>query len=373
MMKVCHLSDAHGQEDTRIFHKECTSLAKAGYDVYEITRGETYKKNGVQIVGVKSAGKSLIQRVLETTRKVYQRAIEIDADVYHAHDPELIPALLKLKKRGKIVIFDSHENNVGLIEEKEYIPKHLRKSIQKIFAIYQRSACLKFDAVITATPNMTEYFKSLGCTRVIDLCNFPILKESFNEPSYNSGVISFAGGITRQWNHEHIISSINGIEGVKYILCGSGNAAYIENLKLMRGWEKVDFKGRQPFEKVGSFLQSSCAGMSLLTPGANTDWENGNWANTKIFEEMMAGLPVICTGFKRWRTFIEEYDCGICVDPHDEKAIAEAIKKLINNPEEARKKGLNGRHAVEERFNWENEEKKLIHLYKEIEEELYNG
>ena len=366
-MKVCHLSDAHSQEDTRIFHKECVSLASAGYEVYEITRGKTYVKNGVHIIGVEDQGSSLLKRIFRTTRRVYQKAIEIDADIYHAHDPELLPVLDKLKKRGKIVIFDSHENNVGLIEEKSYIPRYLKKIIQRLFEYYQKKKCLKFDAVITATPNMTDYFKSMGCQRVIDLCNFPILTDEFQEPNYFARTISFAGGITKQWNHFHIINAIDKIDNVRYVLCGSGNSEYFESLSNCHGWNKVDYKGRQPFEKIASILSSTSVGMSLLTPGANTDWEKGNLANTKIFEEMMAGLPVICTGFIRWKKFVDEYDCGICIAPDDENAIASAIKYFLDNPEEARRKGINGRKAVEERFNWTHEEVKLIELYREIE------
>lgn len=43
MIKVCHMASAHGIEDDRIFHKECVSLAKAGYEVYLVERGEGKK------------------------------------------------------------------------------------------------------------------------------------------------------------------------------------------------------------------------------------------------------------------------------------------------------------------------------------------
>ncbi len=368
-MKVCHLSSAHGQEDIRIFYKECVSLAKAGYDVYEITKGKTYEKQGIHICGVESAGEHRFKRMFGTTQNVYKKALEIDADVYHAHDPELIPVLLKLKRKRKKVIFDSHEHTVGTIEEKTYIPKWFRKIVQCVYEIYQTHACRKLDAVVTATPNITDYFRSVGCKRVVDLCNFPILEGAFCKPEYTSKKISFAGGISKQWNHEYIIKALSEIPDVKYVLCGTAKNNYLEKLKMTEGWDKVDFRGRLSFEEIPQVLRSTAVGLSLLTPGANTDWYNGNMANTKIFEEMMAGLPVICTNFERWKEFVEKYDCGICINPQDEKEIATAIIYLINNPDIAQTKGLNGRKAIEEKYNWAIEEKKLLALYKELEGE----
>ena len=45
------MTSAHPAEDLRIFYKECTSLAQEGYEVFLITRGNSYEKNGVVSVG----------------------------------------------------------------------------------------------------------------------------------------------------------------------------------------------------------------------------------------------------------------------------------------------------------------------------------
>lgn len=368
-IRVCHLSSAHGQEDTRIFHKECVSLAKAGYDVYEITRGKTYDKNGVYIVGVSKEKVSRKERMLKTTKEVYKKAMELDADIYHAHDPELLPVCKKLKMRGKIVVFDSHENVAGTIREKLYIPKMIRNAVSRLYEAYQKSICTRLDAVITATPNITEYFIRIGCKTVIDLCNFPILKD-YTRPDYTSRKIVFAGNMERQWNHDRVISAISGINDIEYVFCSAPDEDKLADLKQLSGWEKVSFRGKVPFETVPEILAESAVGLSILSPGNNTDGINGNMANTKIFEEMMAGLPVICTKFKRWAEFVEGYDCGICVNPHKTVEIKNAIEKLINSPEECERMGNNGRKAVEEKFNWGIEEKKLLKLYKKLEERI---
>ena len=100
-MKICHLTSVHKPDDTRIFHKECTSLANAGYDTYLVVCGESCEKNGVHIIGTGEQSKSRIKRMRLDTKKVYEAALSVDADIYQIHDPELLPYALKLKKRAK--------------------------------------------------------------------------------------------------------------------------------------------------------------------------------------------------------------------------------------------------------------------------------
>ena len=51
MIKICHVTSVHPREDVRIFHKECVSLAKAGYDVTLVQHGDNYEKDGVHLSG----------------------------------------------------------------------------------------------------------------------------------------------------------------------------------------------------------------------------------------------------------------------------------------------------------------------------------
>ena len=125
MKKICHVTSAHPPEDGRIFRRACVSSAKAGYETYLVERGYSYDKNGVHIVGIgMPARKSRIYRMTAFARKAYRQSLELNADLYHLHDPELLPYALKLKKHNKAVVFDSHENYVDQIKEKPYLWFH---------------------------------------------------------------------------------------------------------------------------------------------------------------------------------------------------------------------------------------------------------
>ena len=139
MTKVCHLSSAHAPNDTRIFHKQCASLAKAGYQVSFVVKAKDAQsvgcttQKGVQVIQVPVDSSSRFKRMLFGAKAVYQKALEVDADIYEFHDPELLPYGLKLAKKGKKVIFDSHEDYPTQIMEKEWIPAFLRRMISSAY------------------------------------------------------------------------------------------------------------------------------------------------------------------------------------------------------------------------------------------------
>ena len=365
MIKVCHMTSAHGAEDVRIFHKECVSLARAGYDVYLVQRGGSYDKNGVHIAGVGRIPAGRLKRMTLGAGRVFRKALELDADIYHFHDPELLPWGLKLKRRGKKVIFDSHENTLESILEKDWLPRPVRDGMYGWFERRQRSVCGELDAVISVTPNIVEYFRTIS-RKTVQIANFPIFRAETEPPRCESRTLVFAGGISTQWEHHMILRAMEKLPGCRYRLCGVCDEAYLTRLRQMPAWDRVDYLGKIPHASVPGEIAKCAVGMALLKPCRNSDWHNGTIGNTKIFEEMMAGLPVVCTDFVLWKEFVDRWQCGICVDPEDIEAIAGAVRYLFDHPDEARRMGENGRRAVREEFNWGAEERKLLALYRDI-------
>src|SRR5467141_3498823 len=108
--RVVHLTSVHPPFDVRIFHKECKSIVRAGYDVTLIAshdRDET--RDGIRLKAIpKQSGR--LSRMTRGFWSIYREALRQDADLYHFHDPELIPLGLLLRMKGKKVIYDVHEN-----------------------------------------------------------------------------------------------------------------------------------------------------------------------------------------------------------------------------------------------------------------------
>lgn len=119
MIKLCHLTSVHSRFDIRIFHKECASLARKGFMVNLVVadgKGDEVN-NGVAIHDVGSSN-GRFDRMRRAPNRVLKKALSLDAEIYHFHDPELIPVGLGLKRHGKKVVFDVHEDYVSQIREK---------------------------------------------------------------------------------------------------------------------------------------------------------------------------------------------------------------------------------------------------------------
>jgi glycosyltransferase involved in cell wall biosynthesis len=81
---------------------------------------------------------------------------------------------------------------------------------------------------------------------------------------------------------------------------------------------------------------------------------------------MAAGLPIIASDFPRFREFIEQPGCGICVSPRDPAAIAAAIEWIFDHPAEAEEMGRRGRRLALDTFNWKSEADKLVQFYQRV-------
>lgn len=214
-MKICHLTSAHSQEDIRIFHKECCSLAKAGYEVYQISCGEDYHKSGIRLIGVGSQESGRMRRMTQSANKVYRAARKLNADIYHFHDPELLPYGLKLKKTGKKVIFDSHEDIPAQIMDKAWIPVPLRKIVACVYKIYETYVVKQLDAVVAATPHIAESFKG-RCKKVVVVNNYPKLDDiKFHETPFSERepIICYAGSINELRGEEIMIEAMKNVDG----------------------------------------------------------------------------------------------------------------------------------------------------------------
>lgn len=376
MTKVCHLSSAHAPNDTRIFHKQCASLAKAGYQVSFVVKAKDAQsvgcttQKGVQVIQVPVDSSSRLKRMLFGAKAVYQKALEVDADIYEFHDPELLPYGLKLAKKGKKVIFDSHEDYPTQIMEKEWIPTLLRRIISSAYRAYETHVVKQLDAVLfPCTKNGINIFENRA-KQVVILSNAVMLEEMTppqQEAQKSGDTICCTGSLTYQRGITHLIRAAHQA-GVKLILAGQySSEEYRRELEAMPEYSCVEYLGYIGRQELAQVYARSSIGMStILNVGQYASLDN---FPTKVYEYMAAGLPVIVSDYPFMRRSVQQDDFGIAVDPADVQAVAQAIRAILSDPQRAQQMGENGRQAVLQKYNWDIELKKLLELYDSLSEQ----
>jgi glycosyltransferase involved in cell wall biosynthesis len=220
------------------------------------------------------------------------------------------------------------------------------------------------SCIITSTPHIRERFLKIN-NNTIEVCNYPILEEFSVQSDWlkKNSEICYVGAITEIRGINEIIEAISKCN-VRLNLAGNYTPVNLrEELIKKEGWKKVNEYGFVGREEIANILSSSKIGLVTLYPQSNYL----DSLPIKLFEYMIAGIPVIASDFPLWRKIIEEENCGICVNPKDPDKISEAINMLTSDDTLAYNMGQNGRKAALEKYNWKIEEKKLLYIYKSFE------
>jgi glycosyltransferase involved in cell wall biosynthesis len=367
-MKIVHLTSAHPRYDTRIFVKQCQSLALAGHEVVLVVadgKGEE-TKGQVRIIDT-GTPKGRLHRILFATRRVVACAKAMQADLLVLHDPELLVYALSLRANlpqgGRSrVVFDSHEDVPTQLLNKPYLWPSLLKIISTGYRIFETWVCRRLDGVMAATPYIREKFLKFQ-PNTVDINNFPALSE-FPAPAPWAGKaneICYIGGIT------HIRGAMELLDAMALIseqhatlrlnLAGAFESESLRHaMQAHPAWAQVNALGFQNRQGVQDTLARSRVGLVTLHPTPSYM----EALPVKMFEYMAAGIPVVASNFPLWAGIVNTAQCGLCADPQKPHEIASVIAKILQDPVAAEAMGHRGRQAIINHYNWGQEEAKLL-------------
>jgi len=371
-VKVCILTSVHPVFDARIFHKEAKTLVKAGYKVVLIAQHSKEETvDGVRIVPLPTP-KNRFERMTKVVWKLFRLALKEKAQIYHFHDPELIPVGIVLTLFGNKVIYDVHEYYSEVIPARGELKRGFKfiRFITNVFI--ERIPFLIFDLLVFPTYSLEKEHNIPS--KSLTLINFPNIeniKESDNSLNWETkkfdivhlGTISpprmkfmldvatelgksqenfkwlFLGisqdtinWVKRNHNREFVQSHIVFVEKVRYFEA----LKYVENSRIGFNYH--------PYEK--RFL--------VAVP-------------VKVFEYMMMGLPVITTALPELNKCLKNNVHALLIDSQDPVRYSEAIKSLLDDIGKALALGVKGRKLIMEELNWEKSEaKKLLKAYENL-------
>lgn len=362
-MKVCHISTVHPAFDNRIFHKQCKSLADAGFDVSLIVMHDKDENvDGVQILHLSQRGSRLF-RLFTLPWIAMMKALRNKAAVYHFHDPELIPISFLLKVFGKKVIYDVHENYPEQILTKDWIPSlNVRKVLSLIVALFEKLCGKFFNGIITVSDTIADRFPESKVTIVGNMPILLLIDQVEAIPTPGKRTVIYTGGLSRIRGLKELVDAMQytGDDTQLWLLGKWEN----ENLKTAcensPGWSKVEYKGLVPFGEHYKYIKAADIGIVTFLPLPNHIDSMPN----KPYEYLSCGKAMIMSNFPSWMRNFK--NMAVFTDPSKPESIAKTINELLNDKEQMEKLSESGRKLIEEQYSWEAESKKLVSVYDKI-------
>jgi glycosyltransferase involved in cell wall biosynthesis len=336
--RVVHLTTVHRPRDVRIWHKEARALAGAGARVWVGAPREPLRR----------------ARRLAAGWRLARAARAHDADLYHVHDPELLPAALWLARvTGAPVVYDVHEYLGQTARTKRWLPAPLRVPVALAAERAERWTARRLAAAVTANEDLAARFAAAGA-RAASVANSP-WSDDFPEPSPLPGepIVLYVGGLGPLRGLEVMREAFPGVDvpGARLVLAGPGDPG-----PLPAGAEHL---GRVDHSAVPGLLAAARVAWVPLQRHGNYD----RAVPTKLVEAMAAGRPVVASDLGRMGAMVRAAGCGIVVPPDDPGAHAAALTRLLGDPALAARLGAAGRAAFIGGLGFEAQARALTSLY----------
>jgi len=360
------MTTVHQPDDLRII-KEIETLEKLGLKITFIAPEGNCPIESVEHIALRIPSNRL-KRIMYSIRKIHKIASAVDADIYHFHDPELIPTAVKLKRGGKKIVYDIHENNPAAILNKEWLPSFSRKAISRIFEKFEDRSAKLFDGIVVVTEDQEKHFSNLSRTIVMPNYRKRAVTQSgcFAERDPKSRVrFVYAGSISRMTCIEEIINAslILWKESKDFEVQIAGP---VGDTKLKRILEQVpepiEYRGVLDRNEAEEMVKNSDVGFLLYS---KEDKNALQCSPNKLFEYLSLGKPIIASDNDYWRQILDQRDSSLYViDPSNPEEIAEKMRVILNS--DLRIKKSLGSMELGKMFSWESIEGRLFELYESV-------
>ncbi|HXX44149.1 MAG TPA: glycosyltransferase family 4 protein [Candidatus Acidoferrales bacterium] len=279
-------------------------------------------------------------------------------DVIHVHslpDFEVFAAFFP-KLTGSKVILDIHDIVPEFYSSKFNVPKN--SLTFKLLVLVERLSIAFADHVIAANHIWEERLqeRSVKRNKCSTFLNYPdtqILRRRGRIRKDNRFIIVYPGSLNFHQGVDIAIRALslikNEVPEAEFHIVGVGDqTTFLKSLIEELGLQgRVFLKGPVPFEEIASVIEDADMG---VVPKRNSNFGNEAFS-TKILEFMALGVPVIVPNTEIDRYYfndsVVQFFCA-----EDERSLADAMRRLIMNPELRQKLVKNADEFVG-KFTWD--------------------
>jgi glycosyltransferase involved in cell wall biosynthesis len=342
------------------------TLSANNYDVEFLgfdwlTDGITETRGDISIIKLKKGFLSL-SFYLKFIWHIKLKLLTTKASIIFAEDIYTLPFAIIFGKLNRAkVYYDSRElfgYLAGLKDKK--IKQAFWKWVEKLFI-------RKADYVMVTGPMDGEFLKKeYGINNLILLRNLPryykpelqLDLHSHLQIDKSKKVILYQGVLLKGRGIEKVFSVLNELPDNVFVIAGGGE--YLEHYQIlaeeMNVSDRVFFLGKFTQDELPKITASADVGVALIE---NLSISYYHALPNKLFEYIMAEVPVITSILPQMKEIVEKYDVGYAVNIDNKEELISAIKKLSEDADLYESKKQNCQIASQE-LNWEKEVVSLL-------------
>lgn len=260
----------------------------------------------------------------------------IRAQYYLAADVYTLPVLAVFARLRKIPLYyDSREiyTQIAALSKKSHIQKVI-SWIEKTF-IYSAKG-----VIVTGTMDGELLKKLYSIPKYILLRNLPLkqeiktrinLRERFRISSEVLLMI-YQGVVLHGRGLQLLYEAMLRVPNTALVVIGDGEQrVYYQELASEFGLEnRVFFTGMISQEELLSHTSGGDIGTALIE---NVSLSYYYALPNKLFEYIMAGIPVLASNFPQMGEVVQSYRVGFTVDPENQEELIQILKKLVDERE----------------------------------------
>lgn len=391
---VCFLADQHTLYDDRIYWKQALSLLKAGYAVHYITignaRGKGTTNEGIHFLQLKrkkylpTVLLNYLLKKIPFVKTEYDEALAycrlLKVDVYHIHDVRINRILEDLKAlhpQAKF-IYDGREPLDKNLKDYRFrnsiLPKFLTNRYATYIQQWEYEKVKRYDYIFTVDHGLYKRFKqNVPNVPVANIYNFTNLKHQRESLLYEDKIYdaAYVGGLSE------MRGALVAVKATKYVVEKFPNYKLLLLGQIHDGelQKKIDRfvaenqldqnivqQASVPHQEVSAYFNRIKIGLNPLLY-AKTHEEI---IQIKLFEYMNFGIPIITSNFGYMKQYVEENNVGLAIQPNDAQLLAETIVELLSNRAQYDLFSNNGIKAVDEKYNWDLMEEKMLAIYRKL-------
>ncbi len=301
-------------------------------------------------------------------RLVRDEAVRRPAAVYHASDLYVLPALAGAARRHGAKL---------LLDARELYP-HVDATAGKPWARWtwtalERRYLPRTDAIVTVNDSIADRMAATyGMARPVVVPNVPerqtvprtdALRDLLGIPA-DRRIVLYQGLVRVGRGLRRLVDAMRDVPEAHLVVIGDGPNKHVIVAQATRA-----LPGRAhflPHTPPGDLLRlTASADLGVHVPPPLTLSIELALPN-KLFEYLMAGLPVVVSALPEMRRVVEGFDVGLTVDPTDRDAIAAAIRRALSDTDARQRWQANAPTVFFEVFSPEESRRRFQQVYREL-------